>query len=126
MEALILGWYVLVTTGSVKQLAMLAALAWLGSLFSPFLGLAGDRIGHRNVLCITRVMYALLAAVLTALTLTDSLQTWHAFVVAGSAVFERAASVGQPAREAVAVGLQLGDTRRQAGSVFGQALDLRS
>src|ERR1044071_3659422 len=74
MEALILGWYVLVTTGSVKQLALVAALAWLGSLFSPFFGLAGDRIGHRNVLCITRASYAVLAAVLTALTLTGSLQ----------------------------------------------------
>jgi hypothetical protein len=48
MEALILGWYVLVTTGSVQQLATVAALAWLGSLFSPFFGLAGDRVGHRN------------------------------------------------------------------------------
>ena len=33
MEALILGWYVLSSTGSVQQLAALAALAWLGSLF---------------------------------------------------------------------------------------------
>src|SRR6476620_4477075 len=62
MEALILGWYVLVTTGSVQQLAAVAALAWLGSLFSPFFGLAGDRIGHRNVLCFTRAVYAVLAA----------------------------------------------------------------
>src|SRR5678816_4883601 len=64
MEALILGWYVLVTTGSVQQLATVAALAWLGSLFSPFFGLAGDRIGHRNVLCFTRAVYALLLSLL--------------------------------------------------------------
>lgn len=31
MEALILGWYVLSTTGSVQQLVIVGALAWLGS-----------------------------------------------------------------------------------------------
>src|ERR1051325_311151 len=61
MEALILGWYVLSATGSVRQLVVLAALAWLGSLFSPFFGLAGDRLGHRTVLCATRAIYAVLA-----------------------------------------------------------------
>jgi hypothetical protein len=64
MEALILGWYVLSTTGSVQQLVIFGALAWLGSLFSPFFGLAGDRIGIRVLLCATRGAYALLAAVL--------------------------------------------------------------
>ena len=39
METLILGWYVLSTTGSVQQLVIVGALAWLGSLFSPFFGL---------------------------------------------------------------------------------------
>src|ERR671929_1487490 len=82
MEALILGWYILSSTGSVQQLVVVAALAWLGSLFSPFFGVAGDRVGHRNVLCFTRALYALLAATLTALTLTETLQTWHIFAVA--------------------------------------------
>jgi len=50
MEALILGWYILSTTGSVQQLVVVAALAWLGSLFSPFFGVAGDRVGHRTLL----------------------------------------------------------------------------
>src|SRR6185295_12396054 len=85
MEALILGWYVLSSTGSVEQLAVVAALAWLGSIFSPFFGLAGDRIGHRAVLCITRGSYALLAAVLTALTLTETLRPWHVFAIAALA-----------------------------------------
>src|SRR5262245_35183501 len=81
MEALILGWYVLSTTGSVQQLVALAALAWLGSLFSPFFGLAGDRLGHRTVICVTRGIYAALAALLAALILTGSLQPWHVFAV---------------------------------------------
>src|SRR5512145_3455927 len=83
MEALILGWYILATTGSVQQLVVVAALVWLGSLFSPFFGLAGDRIGHRTLLCLTRAIYALLAAILTALTLTDALRPWHVFAIAG-------------------------------------------
>ena len=60
MEALILGWYVLTATGSVQYLVAFAALAWVGSLFSPFFGILGDRIGLRRLLCATRGTYALL------------------------------------------------------------------
>src|SRR5574341_835926 len=76
MEALILGWYVLATTGSVQLLVVVAALAWLGSLFAPFFGIAGDRIGVRRLLCITRGAYAMLAATLAALTLSGLLAPW--------------------------------------------------
>src|SRR5687767_3107589 len=82
MEALILGWYILSTTGSVQQLVVVAALAWLGSLFSPFFGVLGDRVGHRTLLCVTRAIYALLAGVLAALTLNGALAPWHVFVIA--------------------------------------------
>jgi len=131
MEALILGWYVLVATGSVEQLATLAALAWLGSLFSPFFGLAGDRIGHRNVLFITRSVYALIAAVLTALTLAASLQTWHIFTAAAIAgllrpsdMVMRSVLVGQTMKADMlmgALGLSrtTSDTARVAGAFAG-------
>jgi hypothetical protein len=82
MEALILGWYILSTTGSVQQLVAMAALAWLGSLFSPFFGIVGDRLGHRTLLCITRGAYAAFAAALTVLTLSKTLEPWHVFVIA--------------------------------------------
>lgn len=85
MEALILGWYVLATTGSVQLLVVVGALAWLGSLFSPFFGIAGDRIGVRRLLCLTRGGYALLAALLAWLTLSGRLEPWHVLVVAGIA-----------------------------------------
>jgi MFS family permease len=85
MEALILGWYVLATTGSVQLLVVVGALAWLGSLFSPFFGIAGDRIGVRRLLCLTRGGYALLAALMAALTLGGWLEPWHVLVVAGIA-----------------------------------------
>ena len=82
MESLILGWYVLSTTGSVQQLVVVAALVWLGSVFSPFLGWAGDRVGVRAILCATRGAYTLCAAALMVLTLSGTLLTWHVFLLA--------------------------------------------
>jgi len=82
---LILGWYILATTGSVEQLVAFGAIIWIGALFSPFLGMAGDRIGLRALLCITRAIYALLAATLTVLTLTEALRPWHVFAIMGVA-----------------------------------------
>src|SRR5262245_64962369 len=80
METLILGWYVLTATGSVEQLVVFGALVWLGSLFSPFFGVAGDRIGQRTLLCATRGVYVLLAGVVTVLALSGGVGTWHEFV----------------------------------------------
>jgi hypothetical protein len=85
MENLILGWFVLSSTGSVEQLVLFGALVWLGSLFSPFFGIAGDRLGFRFLLCATRALYALLAAILTVLTFLDALVPWHVFTIAALA-----------------------------------------
>ena len=85
MEALILGWYVLVETGSVESLVLFASLAWLGSLFSPFFGIAGDRLGFRTLLCATRAAYAGLALIVTVLAFTHLLRPWHVFVIAALA-----------------------------------------
>src|SRR3989337_2790882 len=85
MEALILGWYVLATTGSVQLLVVVGALAWLGSLFSPFFGIAGDRMGVPRLVVLTRGTYALPAAVLAGFTLGGLLEPWHVLVIAGIA-----------------------------------------
>ena len=50
METLILGWYVLVETGSVTLLTVFGSLQFVGTLVSPMLGALGDRLGLRNVL----------------------------------------------------------------------------
>ena len=47
METIILGWYVLVETGSVLWLTVFGALQYLGTLIAPVYGVAGDRIGHQ-------------------------------------------------------------------------------
>ena len=131
MEALILGWYVLTATGSVQYLVLFAALQWIGSLFSPFFGIVGDRIGLRRLLCATRGAYALLAAVLTVLTLSDALQPWHAFLIYGLAGLMRpsdqamrAVLIGQtmpPQSLLAALGLSrtTSDMARIAGALAG-------
>src|SRR3979490_3463424 len=62
MENLVLGWYILVETGSVLALTLFWALQYLGTLLAPVFGMAGDRIGHRTILCAMRAAYALVAA----------------------------------------------------------------
>ena len=64
METLILGWYVLVESGSVVWLTAFGALMFHGTLFSPMLGVIGDRIGHRNLLCLMRAFYLVMALAL--------------------------------------------------------------
>ncbi len=133
MELLILGWYVLVATGSVQLLVAVGALAWVGSLFSPFLGVLGDRLGIRKLMCITRGLYALLAGILTVLALTDAIQPWHALVIAAIAgslkpsdASMRYVVIGQTVRPEILMGA-LGisritnDTARIAGALAGTA-----
>ncbi len=81
METLVLGWYVLVETGSVSLLALFGALQFLGALVSPLFGVAGDRIGHRKLLCITRSSYVVMAAFLMILAFTDGLTPTIVLVV---------------------------------------------
>jgi predicted MFS family arabinose efflux permease len=133
METLILGWFVLTTTGSVQQLVIFGALGWLGSLFSPFFGVAADRVGHRALLCITRGIYALLAATLTALAFAQALAPWHVFTIAAIAGLLRPsdnvmrhALVAQTIRPdalmgALAISRTTADTARVAGALTGTA-----
>ncbi|HYD07614.1 MAG TPA: arabinose ABC transporter permease, partial [Reyranella sp.] len=71
MEGVILGWFVLVSTGSVLALALFGSLQFLGTLISPFFGMAGDRIGNRNLICLMRSTYIVIAAIFAALFLLD-------------------------------------------------------
>ena len=131
MEALILGWYVLVATGSVQMLVLYGAVQWAGALLSPMFGVAGDRFGHRRILCVTRATYAVLAVTLTTLALTDALLPWHVFAIAAavglirpSDLVMRQALIAQimPANQllgALAVSRTTGDSARIAGSVTG-------
>jgi MFS family permease len=82
MELLILGWYIMVETGSVLLLTLFGALQYFGTLIAPMFGLAGDRFGHRNVLCTMRAIYSAMAVVVTALAVSDFLSPTVVFVLA--------------------------------------------
>ena len=73
METLILGWYVMVGTGSVLLLTVFGSLQQLGTLAAPMFGVLGDRLGGRAMLCGMRATYTLLAASLMILGLADML-----------------------------------------------------
>jgi MFS family permease len=81
METLILGWYVLVETGSVLLLTLFASLSYTGTLIAPLFGVVGDRIGHRDLLAMMRATYAMLAATLMTLALTGHLAPLYVMVI---------------------------------------------
>jgi len=73
METLVLGWYILVETGSVLLLTMFGALLFFGTLLSPMLGVIADRIGQRRLICILRTLYVVLSSVVGLVILTGNL-----------------------------------------------------
>jgi len=134
METIILGWYVLVETQSVFMLTVFASLLYLGTLLSPMLGVAGDRIGQRTVLCIMRSVYAVCALVLMTSAflgiLTPVLVLGTTFVVGlvrPSDMGMRIALVGDmmPPNQLIgAMGIQrtTQDSARIAGALTGAGL----
>jgi MFS family permease len=74
---------VLDATGSMEWLVAFAALPWIGAVFAPFLGILGDRFGLRALLIMSRAGYAMLAATMTALTVTGALTPVQVFVLYG-------------------------------------------
>lgn len=131
MEVLILGWYVLVETGSVQLLAVFGALQYVGALVSPLMGVAGDRIGQRNLLCITRALFAVLAASLLLMAIFGALTPLRVLAVAGMAGLIRPADTitrntlvahtMTPAQLMGALGMSrvTGDAARVAGALAG-------
>ncbi len=85
MENLILGWYILIATGSVLLLTVFGSLQYIGTLIAPLFGMAGDRLGHRVVMCLMRACYATLASILMVLAFTDVLRPLYVFIIAASA-----------------------------------------
>lgn len=134
METLILGWYVLVETGSVLLLTVFASLRYLGTLLAPLFGVAGDRAGQRTVLCAMRAFYAAQAITLMTLAFTGTLSPAYVFAIAAmmglvqpSDIGMRAALIGDtmpPAHLMSAMGIQrtTQDSAKIAGSLTGAGL----
>ena len=94
METLILGWYVLVETGSVLMLTVFGSLLFAGTLVSPIFGVVGDRIGHRNVLCGMRACYVILAATLLAIAFAGHLSPQVVLIITGLMGIVRPSDLG--------------------------------
>lgn len=94
METLILGWYVLVESGSVVLLTVFGALQFVGTLVSPMLGVLGDRLGLRNLLAAMRSAYLLFAGVILVLALTGRLDPHAVLVVAALCGLVRPSDIG--------------------------------
>jgi predicted MFS family arabinose efflux permease len=82
METIILGWYVMVQTGSVLLLTVFGSVLLLGTLVSPIFGVLGDRLGGRVMLSSMRAVYALLAGLVLLLTATGYLTPFWVLAIA--------------------------------------------
>jgi len=134
METLILGWYVMVNTGSVLLLTAFASLPFLGSLAAPMFGVLGDRLGGRLMLCAMRATYAVFSALIVLLAFTGALTPVWVFVVAALAGIVRTNDLvmrnwlsGEtiPPHQIVgALGMSraVADSARVAGALAGAAL----
>ena len=82
METIILGWYVMVETGSVLLLTAFGSLQFLGTLAAPMFGVLGDRVGGRLMLCAMRAIYLGLALLVMGLALGGALSPAWVFAAA--------------------------------------------
>jgi predicted MFS family arabinose efflux permease len=94
MEMLILGWYVLVETGSVLLLTLFASLLYIGTLTAPMFGVVGDRIGQRNLLFGMRAVYTVLAGSLATLAFTGALNPTYVCIIAALMGLVRPSDIG--------------------------------
>lgn len=82
METILLGWYILSTSGSVLMLVVYGSLQYLGSLLSPVFGVVCDRMGYRRMLWSTRAIYALLAFGIMLLSSFEALTPERVLILA--------------------------------------------
>jgi predicted MFS family arabinose efflux permease len=134
METLVLGWYVLVESGSVLWLTVFGALGYGGTLLAPMLGVASDRIGHRTVLCTMRTIYATIAATLMILAFAGALTPLLVCALAALTGLVRPSDLGMRGvliaetmpmdRLTAAMGISrtTSDSARVAGAIAGAGL----
>ncbi len=115
-------------------LTLFGSLQYFGTLVAPVFGMAGDRLGHRAVLCAMRASYAVLAALLMTLAFTATLRPLHVFVIAAIAGLVRpsdnamrsalVADTMPPDRFVSAMGASrtTADSARTVGSLAGAGL----
>lgn len=102
MQTVAQSWLVYRLTGSVVLLGMIGFASQIPVfLLAPFGGAVADRHNRRRILVMTQAFAMLLAFILAVLTLTNTVQIWHLFVIAAG--FGIANAFDIPTRQAFAV-----------------------
>jgi predicted MFS family arabinose efflux permease len=83
MEGVILGWYIIIETGSVFLLTLYGSLQYVGTLVAPMFGVMGDRVGHRNLLCAMRAGFFLFSTTIMTLAFSGVIEPAYVLVIAG-------------------------------------------
>src|SRR3954468_19579281 len=134
METIILGWYVLVETGSVLWLTMFGASQYLGTLIAPLYGVVGDRLGHKTLLFGMRVAYAIFAVTLLTFALKGTVTPLVVLIIATLMGLVRPSDLGvrsaliaetMPARtliSALSISRTTTDSARVAGALAGASV----
>jgi MFS family permease len=134
VEFLVLGWYILVETGSVLLLTLLGSLYYVGTLIAPVLGMVGDRIGHRDLLAMMRLTFTLFSAIIMVLALTGHLKPLYVMIIVSIMGLIRSSDLGvrgalladimPPEHLVSAIGLSrtTQDSARIAGALSGAGL----
>jgi MFS family permease len=134
METILLGWFILIESGSVMMLVAYGSLQFVGSLVSPLFGVVCDRMGYRHMLWGTRAFYAVLAGSVMILSLLNALTPdkvlWIAAVcglLRPSDQMMRNALIAQtvPAEQlmgALGISRMTSDSARIAGALAGAGL----
>jgi hypothetical protein len=134
VENLVLGWYVMVETGSVLLLTVLVSLNYAGTLIAPVFGMIGDRIGHRDLLAAMRFAYTALSATIMTMALTGHLAPFNVMIVVSVMGLIRPSDLGvrgalladiMPSERlvgAISVSRTTQDSARIAGALTGTGL----
>jgi MFS family permease len=134
VETLVLGWYIMVETGSVLLLTVLASLQYVGTLVAPIFGMIGDRIGHRDLLAAMRFAYTALSTITMTLALTGHLSPLTVMIIVAIMGLIRPSDLGvrgalladiMPAGQligAISLARTTQDSARIAGALTGAGL----
>lgn len=134
VETLVLGWYIIVETGSVLLLTVLASLQFVGTLVAPVFGMIGDRIGHRDLLVMMRLAYTMLSSTIMVLALTGHLTPLNVMIIVAIMGVIRPSDLGvrgallaeiMPPEQlvgAISVARTTQDSARIAGALTGAGL----
>ncbi len=134
VETLVLGWYIMVETGSVLLLTALASLQYVGTLIAPVLGMVGDRMGHRDLLVLMRLAYTVLSSTIMILAFTGHMAPLNVMIIVAIMGLIRPSDLGvrgalladiMPAEQlvgAISVARTTQDSARIAGALTGAGL----